>query len=55
MFKYIDGTPISDIGRRLNISSENNGFGFNSFKKNQLFKKKSNLNAFGSKFDLDVK
>ena len=40
----------------LNISSENNNFGFNSFQKKCTFKKKSNLlNALGSKFDLDVK
>ena len=38
----------------INISSENNDFGFNSIK-NQPFKKKSNLNALGSKFDLHVK
>ena len=40
---------------RFNISSENNDFGFNSIKKNQLFKKNSHLNAIGSKFDPDVK
>ena len=39
---------------RFNISSENNDFGFNSIQ-NQLFKKKSHLNALGNKFDLDVK
>ena len=49
MFSYIDGTPISDIGWkvkgqpleliyshrliRVNISSENNDFGFNSIQK----------------------
>ena len=38
----------------LNISSENNDLGFNSIKKIN-FKKKSNLNALGSKFDLHVK
>ena len=39
---------------RLNISSDYNDFGFNSFQKNHQ-KKKSNLNALESKFDLDVK
>ena len=39
---------------RLNISSENNDFGFNGIKK-KTFQKKSHLNALGSKFDLDVK
>ena len=40
----------------FNISSKNNDFGFNSIKKkNQLFEKKSHLNALGSKFDLGVK
>ena len=38
---------------RFNISSENNDFGFNSIQKSTL-KKKSHLNALGSKFDLDV-
>ena len=37
----------------LNISSENNAFGFHSIKKiNFSQKKKSNLNALGSEFDL---
>ena len=39
----------------FNISSDNNDFGFNSFQKNQLFKKNSSLNALESKFDLDLK
>ena len=38
---------------RLNISSENNDFGFHSIKKTTL--KRSHSNALGSKFDLDVK
>ena len=38
----------------LNISSENNNLGFNSIKKS-TFQKMSNLDALGSKFDLDVK
>ena len=38
----------------LKILSENNEFGFNSFQ-NINFKKKSHLNALGSKFDRDVK
>ena len=38
----------------FNISRENNDFGLNSFQK-MKFKKKSHLNALGSKFDLDVK
>ena len=38
----------------LNILSENNDLGFNSFQ-NINFSKKSYLNALGSKFDLDVK
>ena len=37
---------------RFNISSENNDFGFNSIQKINFSK---NLNAIGSKFDLDVK
>ena len=40
---------------RFNISSENNDFGFNSIKKIYFSKKKSHLNALGSKLDLDVK
>ena len=40
---------------RFNISSENNDFGFNSIQKNQLFIKKSHLNALGSKLDLNVR
>ena len=41
---------------RLNISSENNDFGFNSIQKINFSKKKnSHLNAIESKFDLDVK
>ena len=40
---------------RLNISSENIEFGFNSFKKMNFSKKKSHLNELGSKFDLDTK
>ena len=40
---------------RLNISSENNDFGFNSIQKINFSKKKSHLNALGSKFDFDVK
>ena len=39
----------------FNISSENNDFGLNSFQKMKFSKKKSHLNALGSKFDLDVK
>ena len=39
---------------RLNLSSENNDFGFNSFQNINFFKKKSHLNALGSKVDLDV-
>ena len=39
----------------LNISSDYNDLGLNSFQKNYLFKKKSNLNALESKFDLDFK
>ena len=39
---------------RFNISSVNNDFGFNSIQKIN-FSKKSNLNALGSKFDLDEK
>ena len=40
----------------LNISRENNDFGFNSIEKVNFSKqKKSNLNALGSKFDLHVK
>ena len=39
---------------RLNISSENNDYSFYSLKKIN-FSKNSHLNAFGSKFDLDVK
>ena len=39
---------------RFNISSENNGFDFNSIKKS-TFQNISHLNALGSKFDLDVK
>ena len=38
----------------LNISSDYNDFGFNSFQKSS-FQKKSHFNALGSKFDLDVK
>ena len=37
------------IDTRLNISSENNDFGFHSIQKI------SHLNALGSKLDLDVK
>ena len=42
---------------RFNISTENNAFALTAFKKStfQKSKKKSNLNALGSKFDLDVK
>ena len=40
---------------RLNISSENNAFGFHSFHKKSTFQKISHLNALISKFDLDVK
>ena len=42
---------------RLNISSDYNDFGFYSFQKNHLFKKKkkSYLNALENKFDLAVK
>ena len=36
---------------RLNISSENNDFGFNIFHKINF----AHLNALGRKFDLDVK
>ena len=39
----------------FNISSKNNDFGFESIKKKSTFQKNSHLNAFGSKFDLDVK
>ena len=39
---------------RFNISSENKDFGFNSIQKS-TFPKISNLNAMGSKFDLDAK
>ena len=39
----------------FNISSESNEFGFNSIQKINISKKKSHLNALGSKFDLDVK
>ena len=38
----------------LKISSENNDFGFKSIQKIN-FQKMSNLNALGSKFELDVK
>ena len=70
MFKYVDGTPIwvtlaemskvnldlwnLFIDTRLNISSENNDFGFHRIQKT-TFQKISHLNALGSKFDLDVK
>ena len=41
---------------RLNISSENNDFGFNGIKtKKNSKKQQKHLNALGSKFDLDVK
>ena len=40
---------------RFNISSENNDFGFYSIQKINFSKKNTNLNALGSKFDLDVK
>ena len=39
---------------RLNISSENNDFGF-KFSKNHFFSLFPQLNVLGSKFDLDVK
>ena len=39
------------IDTKLNISSENN----DSIQKINLSKKKTHLNALGSKFDLDVK
>ena len=39
----------------FNLSSKNNDFGFNSIQKINFSKKKSLLNALGSKFDLDVK
>ena len=42
------------IDTRLNISSENNDFGFHHIQKTTL-QKNSHLNALGSKFDLDVK
>ena len=56
---------MGDLGRKvngqpwplelpLNVSSENNDFGFKSIKKFN-FSKKSNLIALGSKFDLHVK
>ena len=38
---------------RLNISSNYNDFGFNSFQKINI-SKNSHLNALGNKFDLDV-
>ena len=38
------------IDTRLNISSENNDFGFYSIQK-ITFQKKSHLNALGSKFE----
>ena len=38
---------------RLNIPSDFNDFGFNSFQKIIFFSKTSNLNALGNKFDLD--
>ena len=39
----------------FNISGKNNDCGFNSIQKINFSKKKSHLNALGSKFDLDVK
>ena len=48
-------TYLSHCLIRFNISSENNVFGFNSIQKSTFQKKKSHLNASGSKFDLDVK
>ena len=48
------GLIYSHCPIRLNISSDYNDFGFNSFKKS-TFQKKNPLNALGSKFDLDVK
>ena len=69
MFKFVDGTPVWAtlaerskvnlelwnlfIDTRLNISSENNDFGFHSVKK-KTFQKISHSNALGSKFDRDV-
>ena len=38
----------------FNISSKYNEFCLNSIQKNKLLKKKSHLNASGSKFDLDI-
>ena len=38
----------------LNILSKKYDIGFNSFQKIN-FKKKSHLNSFGCKFDLDIK
>ena len=40
---------------RLNISSENNDFGFNRIQKINFSEKNPHLNVLGSKFDLDVK
>ena len=65
MFKYVEWATLAErskvnldhwnlfIDTRLNISSENNDFGFHSIQKTTL--KKSHSNALGSKFDLDVK
>ena len=67
MVWYIDGTERSKVlGQpwplehiysqfhiRLNISSENNVFGCNSFQKS-TFQKIPNLNALGYTFDLNV-
>ena len=39
---------------RLNISSENNNFGFNCIQKINFSKKKSHLNALGSKLTLTL-
>ena len=46
---------IAIVSFWFNISSENNDFGLNSFQKIKFSKKKSHLNALGSKYDLDVK
>ena len=66
MFKYVEWAPLAEkskvnldlwnlfIDTILNISSENNDFGFQSIQKT-TFQKISQSNALGSKFDLGVK
>ena len=66
MFKYVKWATLAERSKvnlnlwnlfnhtRLNISSENNDFGFHRIQKT-TFQKKIHLKALGSKFDLDVK